>query len=117
LNSTSINGDGNWLNLPFADISRELAAHFHVNIVLVQQNTAIDQINTMIETNFSYGGNPAAPTIYIGNIGNMHFVQLNQEEGEPFNRLSEAVQQHIANLLENEEENSESDETVNSALG
>lgn len=95
LDNDSIREDRNWIDLDFAAIAQELAVRLGVNIVLVQQNTALDQIGNMLEANLYSANNPNAETIYIGNIGNMHFVDLTPQEGEAFTQLQAAVDQIV----------------------
>lgn len=95
-NNDTIRGNGNWIDLDFSEIAETLARAWNINIVLVQQNTALDQIDTMLEANLYRANTPDAGTIYIGNIGNMHFVDLTPQEGDSFNQLQAAVN-HIVN--------------------
>lgn len=91
LDNDSIIEDGNWMDLNFAEIAQALALEWDVNIVLVQQNVELDQIDTMLEANLYRANTPDAETIYIGNIGNMHFVDLTPERREEFTQLQAAV--------------------------
>ena len=93
----NISDNGRWIDLNFEEIARELARELEINIVLIEQGANFDQLTTVLEHNFYYGGSAATETIFIGNIGNMHFVPLEIQE-ESYNQLQSALQNHIATL-------------------
>ena len=93
-----------WVGLDFHAIANALAQELGINILLIQQNTVIDQVPAMLDLNFAFGDHDTESTVFIGNIGNMHFVQLTEIVGDLLNQLNALVEAHINTLIPPEED-------------